>query len=528
MNSDKLKLGASRTPHRSLFRSLGITDSEMGKPFIAVVNSKNDLIPGHADLDKIADAVKAGILGAGGVPFEFGTIGVCDGLAMNHDGMHYSLASREIIADSVETMLMAHPLDGIVLVGSCDKIVPGMIMGALRLNLPTVFVSAGPMSAGTVNVDGELKRIGLSEAFEAAGAFSHGKITEEQLYEYEMNTCPTCGSCSGMYTANSLGCIAEALGLTVPLCATAPAVSSERRRIAKMSGELIMERVKSDIKIRDIITLDILRRAIKLDMALGCSTNTVLHLLAISHEVEAGAVTLTDFEEIGGKTPQLVKLNPASETFITDLHNVGGIPRVLTELNKENPRPLLPNYQPKELTTGGLTILRGNLAPNGAVVKRGAVAETMQTFVGTAKVFNSEEAAQEAILGGKIVAGDVVVIRFEGPSGGPGMREMLSPTAAVMGAGLGESVALITDGRFSGATRGACVGHISPEAAAGGAIAKVIDGDKIEINIPNKTLQVLTENFESRKPATVERNLSGYIKRYAGLVTSADKGAVLS
>ena len=527
MNSDTLKLGASRLPHRSLLRSLGVTDTELGKPFIAVVNSKNDLIPGHADLDKISDAVKAGILGNGGVPFEFATIGVCDGLAMNHGGMRYSLASREIIADSVETMLMAHPLDGIVLVGSCDKIVPGMIMGALRLNLPTVFVSAGPMQAGTVNVDGELRRIGLSETFEAAGAHALGKLSDEQLHEYEMKACPTCGSCSGMYTANSLGCIAEALGLTVPLCATAPAVSSERRRIAKMSGELIMERVEQQKNIRDIVTLDSLRRAIKLDMALGCSTNTVLHLLAISHEVEEGAITLNDFETIGAKTPQLVKLNPASQTFITDLHEVGGIPRVLEELEKENPQPLLPNYQPEKLTTGGLTILRGNIAPNGAVVKRGAVAESMQNFVGTARVFNSEEEAYSAITDDKIVAGDVVVIRFEGPSGGPGMREMLSPTAAVIGAGLGESVALITDGRFSGATRGACVGHISPEAAAGGAIAKIIDGDKIEINIPEQKLNVLTPDFESRTPATVTRNLKGYLKRYAGLVTSADKGAVL-
>lgn len=548
MRSDKIKVGAQRVAHRSLLKALGITDSEMKRPFIAIVNACSDYVPGHMDLDKIGEAVKAGVRNAGGVPFEFRTIGVCDGLAMNHIGMKYSLASRELIADSIEVMLTAHPLDGAVFIPNCDKIVPGMMLAACRLNIPSVFISGGPMEPGRVLG----KSIGLSETFEAVGAYSAGKLSDEELKCYEENACPTCGSCSGMYTANSMNCLVEALGMSLPGGGTASAVSSRRRRLAKETGERILELVEQNLCPKDILTLDAFQNAIATDMAMGCSTNTVLHLLAIAHEAGV-AVDLDLFDKMSREIPQLCKLNPAGSTFIQHLDAVGGVQAVMKELAnggfvhsqaetvtgcaKERFQEashadgqVLHTLDNPVSRAGGIAVLRGNLAEDGAIVKQGAVAPAMLVHEGPAKVFDSEEEADEAILAGKIQAGDVVVIRYEGPKGGPGMREMLAPTANIMGMGLGETVALITDGRFSGATRGACIGHVSPEAAAGGVIGLVQDGDTIQIDIPNRTLVLNVDEKElaKRKEKFVPKQqvLSGYIKRYAHHVTSGSSGAV--
>lgn len=548
MRSDLLKEGPSRAPHRSLLNALGVDDTEMKRPFIAVVNSKSDYVPGHQQLDQIASAVKDGIRNAGGVPFEFNTIGVCDGLAMNHRGMKYSLCSRELIADSIEIMLTAHPLDAIVFIPNCDKIVPGMLLAACRLNLPSIFVSGGPMLSGK-GIDA---RVGLNEMFEYVGAYSAGKISQEKLCEVEKTACPTCGSCSGMYTANSMNCLTEAIGMALPGNGTIPFVMSERRRLAKKTGERIVELLKEDIKPLDILTEKAFENAMRTDMAIGCSTNTILHLTAVSHAAGRD-INLKMLDEIGKKTPQICKLNPAGAIFIEDLNACGGIQSVMKELGKGgmiNTDCLTVSGSVGERTAaakdadgqvihtldnpyskdGGLAVLWGNLAVEGGVVKKGAVLPEMMSHKGPARCFNSEEDAYEAITGGKIKPGDVVVIRYEGPKGGPGMREMLSPTSAIMGMGLGSSVALLTDGRFSGATRGAAIGHVSPEAAVGGVIALVEDGDEIEIDIPARKLclNVSDEILAQRKAAWTapKQELTGYLKRYAKFVTSGAKGAV--
>lgn len=548
MRSDLLKEGPSRAPHRSLLNALGIDETEMKRPFIAVVNSKSDYIPGHQQLDQIGEAVKAGIRNAGGVPFEFNTIGVCDGLAMNHKGMKYSLCSRELIADSIEVMLTAHPLDAIVFIPNCDKIVPGMMLAACRLNLPCIFVSGGPMISGK-GID---SKIGLSEMFEYVGAYSAGKITADQLRCVEETACPTCGSCSGMYTANSMNCLTEAIGMALPGNGTIPFVMSARRRLAKKSGERVMELLKENIRPSDILTEKAFENAMRTDMALGCSTNTILHLTAISHAA-GHDINLKLLNEAGRKTPQLCKLNPAGTIFIEDLNACGGIQAVMKELDKggminrdcltvsgtvgervdaaaDADGTVIRTLDNPHSADGGIAVLWGNLAEEGSVVKKGAVLPEMMQHTGPARCFDSEEEAYAAITGGKIVAGDVVVIRYEGPKGGPGMREMLSPTAAIVGMGLGNSVALLTDGRFSGATRGSSIGHVSPEAAVGGTIALVEDGDMIEIDIPARKLQllvsdeVLAERKAKWQPPVKE--LTGYIKRYAQHVTSGSKGAV--
>ena len=548
MRSDLLKEGPSRAPHRSLLNALGIDDTEMKRPFIAVVNSKSDYIPGHQQLDQISEAVKAGIRNAGGVPFEFNTIGVCDGLAMNHKGMKYSLCSRELIADSIEVMLTAHPLDAVVFIPNCDKIVPGMMLAACRLNLPCIFVSGGPMISGK-GIDA---KIGLSEMFEYVGAYSAGKITADQLRCVEETACPTCGSCSGMYTANSMNCLTEAIGMALPGNGTIPFVMSARRRLAKKSGERVMELLKENIRPSDILTEKAFENAMRTDMALGCSTNTILHLTAIAHAA-GHDINLKLLDEAGRKTPQLCKLNPAGTIFIEDLNACGGIQAVMKELDKggminrdcltvsgtvgervdaaaDADGTVIRTLQNPHSADGGIAVLWGNLAKEGSVVKKGAVLPEMMQHTGPARCFDSEEEAYAAITGGKIVAGDVVVIRYEGPKGGPGMREMLSPTAAIVGMGLGNSVALLTDGRFSGATRGSSIGHVSPEAAVGGTIALVEDGDMIEIDIPARKLQllvsdeVLAERKAKWQPPVKE--LTGYIKRYAQHVTSGSKGAV--
>lgn len=551
MRSDLLKEGSARAPHRSLLRAMGITESEMKRPFVAVVNSKSDYIPGHKHLNEIAEAVKAGIRNAGGVPFEFNTIGVCDGLAMNHKGMKYSLSSRELITDSIEIMLTAHPLDAIVFIPNCDKIVPAMLMAACRMNLPSIFVSGGPMLAGKKDDE----RYGLSEMFECVGSYAAGKITAEDLLAYEKSACPTCGSCSGMYTANSMNCLTEAIGMALPGNGTHPAVSSARIRLAKQAGERIMDLLKEDIRPLDILTKDAFINALRSDMALGCSSNTVLHLLAIAHEAGVKDVDMALIDEISKSTPQICKLNPASKVFITDMDEVGGIQAVLKELSKKNLLNLdcltvngtvadrIANFDGADgeiihkidnpfRKDGGIAVLFGNIAPEGAVVKQGAVAPEMMNHTGPARCFNSEEDASEAIMLGKIKAGDVVVIRYEGPKGGPGMREMLSPTSALIGMGLGSSVALITDGRFSGATRGAAVGHVSPEAAAGGLIGLIEENDSVTVDIPNRTLQLnVSEDIITARKANwkaPEQNLTGYIKRYAQHVTSGSNGAVFA
>ena len=550
MRSDQIKRGPNRAPQRALLRALGLTDEEIGRPFVAVVCSASDYIPGHKHLREISEAVKAGILAAGGVPFEFQTIGVCDGIAMNHKGMKYSLCSRELIADSIEVMLTAHPLDAAVFIPNCDKIVPGMLMAACRMNLPSIFVSGGPMLPGEFR--GE--RIGFSEMSEAVGSHAAGKMSDEDLLEMETAACPGCGSCSGMYTANSMNCLTEAIGLALPGNGTIPAVYAARIRLAKRAGAQVMELLRRDRKPSDILTKKAFRNALRSEMALGCSTNTVLHLTAIAHEMGV-PLTIDDVDEVSRTTPQICKLNPAGKIFITDLGKAGGIPAVMKELDRKGlifrdaltvdgtvggrldraPAPdgtVIRTVENAYRPDGGIAVLKGNLAPEGSVVKQGAVAPEMMRHVGPARCFDSEEDAVAAIQGGRIAPGDVVVIRYEGPKGGPGMREMLAPTSSLAGMGLGDSVALITDGRFSGATRGAAIGHVSPEAAAGGLIALVRDGDRIDVDIAGRRLELLADEaeIERRRAAwkAPQKELSGYLKRYAKLVTSGSKGAVFA
>lgn len=551
MRSDAMKTGSTKIPHRSLFKALGLTDEEIRRPMIGVVCGKNDIIPGHIHLDKIAEAVQAGIRIAGGTPFVFPAIGVCDGIAMGHSGMKYSLISREHIADSVEIMAMAHPFDALVFIPNCDKIVPGMLMAALRLNVPSIFVSGGPMMPGRT-IDG--KQITLSNAFEVVGAIGKAGVTQEVLDDVENNACPGCGSCAGMFTANSMNCMTEVVGLGLPGNGTIPAISAARIRLAKEAGMKIMELLDRNICPKDIVTEKTLRNALHADMALGCSTNTILHLPAIAH----AAGLKVDFEEINKiskETPHLVKLSPAGTDCLVDLDYAGGISAVIKELaeyglfdtdvitctgktvkeNIEKARVLDANVIRSKETAyspdGGLAILWGNIAPDGAVVKKGAVLPEMLVHEGPAKVFNSEEESIEAILNDKVVAGDVVVIRYEGPKGGPGMREMLAPTASLAGKGLDNSVALITDGRFSGASKGASIGHVSPEAAAGGVVGLIQDGDMISIDMLNNKLelQVADEEIERRrgdfKPVLKEVP-DGYLRRYRELVTSANTGAI--
>ena len=552
MHSDVIKKGIPAAPNRSLLYALGLTREELERPLIGVVCSYNEIVPGHMNLDKIAEAVKAGIRAAGGTPIEFPAIAVCDGIAMGHTGMKYSLVTRDLIADSTEAMALAHQFDGLVMIPNCDKNVPGLLMAAARVNVPTLFVSGGPMLAGTMN-DG--RRTCLSHMFEAVGAYYAGKLDDAGLEEYEENACPTCGSCSGMYTANSMNCLTEAIGMALPGNGTIPAVYSARLRLAKHTGMQIMKLVEQNIRPRDIMTPAAFHNAETVDMALGCSTNTMLHLPAIAHE--CGIELSFDMaNEISAKTPNVCHLAPAGESYIEDLDRAGGVPAIMAELlegglldgsvrtctgkplaenlegvvNRDETviRPLSNPYSP----TGGIAVLRGNLAPDGCVVKQAAVAPEMLVHTGPARVFDSEDEAIAAIYAGKIVSGDVVVIRYEGPKGGPGMREMLNPTSAIAGMGRDKDVALITDGRFSGATRGASIGHVSPEAAAGGPIALVQEGDIISIDIPARTitLQVSEEELAVRKAAWVcpePRIKTGYLARYAKLVTSADRGAIL-
>lgn len=550
MNSDSVKVGTAQAPHRSLFNALGFTKEEMEKPLIGIVCSYNEIVPGHMNLDKIAEAVKLGVAMAGGTPVMFPAIAVCDGIAMGHVGMKYSLVTRDLIADSTECMARAHGFDGLVCIPNCDKNVPGLLMAAARLNIPTVFVSGGPMLAGHV----QGKKRSLSSMFEAVGSVAAGTMTAEELKEYEENVCPTCGSCSGMYTANSMNCLTEAIGMGLRGNGTIPAVYSERVRLAKHAGMKIMELVKNDIRPRDIMTPKAFENALTVDMALGCSTNSMLHLPAIAKE--AGVELNLDMaNELSAKTPNLCHLAPAGPTYIEDLNEAGGVYAVMNELSKKNllnldcmtvsgqtigenikgcvnknPEVIRPIENPYS-ETGGIAILRGNLAPDSGVVKRSAVAPEMLVHQGPARVFDCEEDAIDAIKSGKIVSGDVVVIRYEGPKGGPGMREMLNPTSAIAGMGLGSSVALITDGRFSGASRGASIGHVSPEAAVGGPIALVEEGDIISINIPENRLDVLVSDevlAERRaKWQPREQQLEGYLARYRELVTSGNTGAVL-
>lgn len=550
MKSDRVKVGAARTPHRSLFKAMGYIDEEIQKPLVAVVTAKSEIVPGHSHLDKITEAVKTGVRIAGGTPIEIPAIGVCDGIAMGHEGMRYSLVTRELIADSIECMATAHAFDAMVLVPNCDKIVPGMLMGAARMNLPTAVVSGGPMLSGMVNG----KKSNLSVTFEAVGAFNAGKITEDELKEYENHACPGCGSCSGMYTANSMNCMCEVLGIALPGNGATPAVFAERIRLAKYTGIAVMEMLEKDIKMRDILNEKAFRNSLTVDMALGCSTNTMLHLPAVAHE--AGVhINLDMANEISAKTPNLCHLAPAGSDHMEDLHFAGGVAAVMKELTKKdlldtslmtvtgktiaenlekvtnkNPEVIRPIENPYS-ATGGIAVLKGNLAKDACVVKRSAVAPKMLVHTGKAKVFNGEEEATAAILGGKIEKGDVVVIRYEGPKGGPGMREMLEPTACLAGMGLDKDVALITDGRFSGATRGASIGHVSPEAAEGGVIALVEDGDLISIDMNACTinLEVDDEELAKRKEAWVKpepKVKTGYLARYASLVTSANTGAI--
>ena len=552
MHSDVIKKGVPAAPNRSLLYALGLTQEEMERPLIGVVCSYNEIVPGHMNLDKIAEAVKAGVRAAGGTPIEFPAIAVCDGIAMGHTGMKYSLVTRDLIADSTEAMALAHQFDGLVMIPNCDKNVPGLLMAAARVNVPTLFVSGGPMLAGTMN-DG--RRTCLSHMFEAVGAYYAGKLDDAGLEEYEENACPTCGSCSGMYTANSMNCLTEAIGMALPGNGTIPAVYSARLRLAKHTGMQIMKLVEQNLCPRDIMTPAAFHNAETVDMALGCSTNTMLHLPAIAHE--CGIELNFDMaNEISAKTPNVCHLAPAGNTYMEDLDRAGGVAAVMAELlegglldgsvrtctgktlaenlagvvNRDETiiRPLSNPYSP----TGGIAVLRGNLAPDGCVVKQAAVAPEMLVHTGPARVFDSEDEAITAIYAGKIVSGDVVVIRYEGPKGGPGMREMLNPTSAIAGMGRDKDVALITDGRFSGATRGASIGHVSPEAAAGGPIALIQEGDIISIDIPARTitLQVSDEELAARKAAWVcpePRIKTGYLARYAKLVTSADRGAIL-
>lgn len=551
MSSESIKLGAQNAPHRALYHALGMTEEEISRPLVGIVSSYNEIVPGHMNIDKIVEAVRLGVAMAGGTPIVFPAIAVCDGIAMGHRGMKYSLVTRDLIADSTEAMVAAHGFDALVMVPNCDKNVPGLLMAAARLNVPTVFVSGGPMLAG--HVDGA--KTSFSSISEAVGQYNAGKISLEKLKEYECKTCPTCGSCSGMYTANSMNCLTEALGMGLRGNGTIPAVYSARIELAKHAGMKVMELLKNNIRPLDIMTREAFNNALTVDMALGCSTNSMLHLPAIAHECGI-EINLDIANEISKKTPNLCHLAPAGRTYIEELDEAGGVYAVMNELSKKNLlntdcmtvtgktvgeniegavnlnhnviRPIEDPYS----ETGGIAVLRGNLAPDGSVVKRSAVAPEMLVHEGPARVFECEEDAQTAINAGKINPGDVVVIRYEGPKGGPGMREMLNPTSAIMGMGLGSSVALITDGRFSGATRGACIGHVSPEAASGGLIGIVEEGDIISINIPEYKLElkvddaVIEERMKNFTPKTKE--LSGYLKRYASLVSSGAEGAILN
>lgn len=551
MRSDSVMKGTSQAPHRSLFNALGFTEEERNRPLIGIVSSYNEIVPGHMNLDKIAEAVKLGVAMAGGTPVVFPAIAVCDGIAMGHIGMKYSLVTRDLIADSTECMAMAHGFDGLVCIPNCDKNVPGLLMAAARLNIPTVFVSGGPMLAGHVNG----KKRSLSSMFEAVGSVAAGTMSMDELCEYEEKVCPTCGSCSGMYTANSMNCLTEAIGMGLKGNGTIPAVYSERIRLAKHAGMKIMELVEKNIRPRDIMTAKAFRNALIVDMALGCSTNTMLHLPAIAHE--AGVELNLDMaNELSAITPNLCHLAPAGPTYMEDLNEAGGVYAVMKELSKKNllnldlitvtgktvgenikdaynknPEVIRPVENPYS-QTGGIAVLKGNLAPDSGVVKRSAVVPEMMVHEGPARVFDCEEDAIDAIRGGRIVAGDVVVIRYEGPKGGPGMREMLNPTSAIAGMGLGSSVALITDGRFSGASRGASIGHVSPEAAVGGPIALVKEGDIISINIPENTLNVRISDEEMAKRRAEwqprePKVTTGYLARYHELVTSGNRGAIL-
>ncbi len=552
MIKEKIVDGAHNAPHRSLYKALGLTKEELDRPLIGIVSSYNEIVPGHMNLDKITEAVKLGVAMAGGTPIMFPAIAVCDGIAMGHVGMKYSLVTRDLIADSTEAMVMAHGFDGLVMIPNCDKNVPGLLMAAARLNIPTVFVSGGPMLAG--RVDG--KKRSLSAMFEAVGSYKAGTIDECKLCEYESKACPTCGSCSGMYTANSMNCLTEVLGMGLRGNGTIPAVYSARIELAKHAGMQVMELIKKDIRPRDIMTKAAIRNAITADMALGCSTNSMLHLPAIANECGV-EFDLDEVNRISEVTPNLCHLAPAGPTYMEDLNEAGGVYAVLKEIDKLGlldtsvmtctGKTLAENiedaYNRDEETirtvenpfskTGGIAVLKGNLAPDGCVVKRSAVAPEMLVHTGPAKVYESEEEAIAAIYAGKIVKGDVVVIRYEGPAGGPGMREMLSPTSAIAGMGLDKDVALITDGRFSGATRGASIGHVSPEAVSGGIIAYVKDGDIISINIPEYKIELMVsdEEIECRKremPIKKKENIKGYLKRYANMVSSADKGAIIN
>ena len=551
MRSDAVKTGTQQAPHRSLFNALGMTKEEMDRPLVGIVSSYNEIVPGHMNLDKITQAVKLGVAMAGGTPVMFPAIAVCDGIAMGHVGMKYSLVTRDLIADSTEAMAMAHQFDALVMIPNCDKNVPGLLMAAARLNVPTVFVSGGPMLAGHLNGH----KTSLSSMFEAVGAYAAGKLDEDGLTECEMKTCPTCGSCSGMYTANSMNCLTEVLGMGLKGNGTIPAVYSERIRLAKHAGMQVMEMYRKNIRPRDIMTKEAILNALTVDMALGCSTNSMLHLPAIAHEIGMD-FDISFANEISAKTPNLCHLAPAGPTYMEDLNEAGGVYAVMNELNKKgllhtecmtvtgktvgenikdcvnlNPEVIRPIDNPYS-QTGGLAVLKGNLAPDGRVVKRSAVVEEMMVHEGPARVFDCEEDAIAAIKGGKIVEGDVVVIRYEGPKGGPGMREMLNPTSAIAGMGLGSSVALITDGRFSGASRGASIGHVSPEAAVGGPIALVEEGDIISINIPELKLEIKVsdEEMQARKAKWQPREpkvTTGYLARYAAMVTSGNRGAIL-
>ncbi len=552
MKSDNMKTGQEKAPQRSLLHALGMTEEEMRRPLVGIVSSWNEIVPGHMNLDKITDAVKMGVAMAGGTPVVFPAIAVCDGIAMGHEGMKYSLVTRDLIADSTEAMALAHAFDALVMVPNCDKNVPGLLMAAARLNLPTIFVSGGPMLAG--RIDGH--KTSLSSMFEAVGKYKAGKIDETKLKEYELNTCPSCGSCSGMYTANSHNCLTEVLGMGLAGNGTIPAVYSSRIELAKHAGMQIMNLIEKDIRPLDIMTEAAFRNALTADMALGCSTNSMLHLPAIAHECGVD-INLDLANEISAVTPNLCHLAPAGPTYMEDLNAAGGVYAVLNELDQlglldtsvmtvtgktmkenlqghENLNPeVIRKPENAYSKTGGIAVLRGNLAPDGCVVKQSAVAPAMLVHEGPAKVFDSEEEAIAGIFGGKIEAGDVIVIRYEGPAGGPGMREMLSPTSAIAGMGLDKEVALITDGRFSGATRGASIGHVSPEAVHGGLIAYVKDGDRIAIDIPNHTIELLVPEaeIEQRKqemPIKKKENVKGYLKRYASMVSSADKGAVIN
>ena len=550
MHSDSLKCGAQNAPHRSLYNALGLTAEELRRPMVGIVSSYNEIVPGHMNIDKIVEAVRVGVAMAGGTPVVFPAIAVCDGIAMGHEGMKYSLVTRDLIADSTEAMVRAHGFDALVMVPNCDKNVPGLLMAAARLNIPTVFVSGGPMLAGRVAGS----KTSLSSMFEAVGKFNAGNMTAEELDEFECKACPTCGSCSGMYTANSMNCLTEALGMGLQGNGTVPAVYSARIQLAKHAGMQVMELLKNNIRPRDIMTESAFMNALTVDMALGCSTNSMLHLPAIAHECDID-IDLTIANAISAKTPNLCHLAPAGHAYMEDLNEAGGVYAVMNELTKKgllntdcitctgktvgenvagcinkNHDIIRPIENPYS-ETGGIAVLRGNLAPDGSVVKRSAVAPEMLKHEGPARVFDCEECAQAAINAGEIKAGDVVVIRYEGPKGGPGMREMLNPTSAIQGMGLGSSVALITDGRFSGATRGASIGHVSPEAASGGAIGVVKDGDIISIDIPAGKLELkisdqeLAERLAAFTPKT--KPLSGYLKRYAALVSSGAKGAIL-